>query len=184
MGSRKSMGERYLSARRASNLRIAAEGGGAADVLMLAGWVAGSSERKTLALAVYSVLASSEMRGARELANQMAGWIVRRSYRAAGEQVIPRIKAFDLVLTVLKWHQNPACPACDGLGHPRMPNSPVLDTTRNCTECRGTGKIPMHRIVSTEHVDHALWLADELQGLTAMVFSEMSRRMKMEYEHV
>ena len=176
MSAKKTMGERYLLARRTSNLKIAAESGGASDVLMAAGWVSGASERKTLALAVYGVMSSTEMQGARALADQMSGWIVRRSYRQAG-QVIPRTTAFDLALTVLKWFHRPTCLACGGHGHPTLLNSPVIDTTRACPECHGTGEIPLRRIVRTDHVEHARWLVAELQSMTALVFGEMAKRM-------
>ena len=180
MTARKTMGERYLLARRTSNLRIAAESGGAADVLMAAGWVSGASERRTLALAVYGMMISAEMRGARALSDQMSGWIVRRSYRMPGH-VIPRTAAFDLVLTVLKWFHRPTCMSCGGHGHPTRLNSPVLDTTRACPECHGTGQIPLKRIVRTEHVEHARWLVAELQSMTALIFGEMARRVRADH---
>jgi hypothetical protein len=55
-----------------------------------------------------------------------------------------------------------------------MLGTPVLDTTRNCPECHGTGKVDLARLVRTEHSDAARWLASEMESLSAMVFSDMA----------
>lgn len=177
MSSTRSTQERYLGARRSSNLRLVVDNTGSADLLIAAGWVARASERKSVALAIAGVMASERMAGANAVAEVLAGWLVKRSqYRS--NHGMAQVQAHDLALTVLKWWQRPTCLDCGGHGHPLLPNSPVIDETRECPTCLGTGKIPMARIVRSELVDPARWLSNEIEVIYGMVFGQIKRRMQ------
>lgn len=181
-GNSRSAAERYLSARRTSNLRLSAESRSDADVLLAAAYASTGHERKALALAVYGVMASTDMRGARAVADQLAGWLVRRSYKGRGESAMARVVAFDLALTVLKWFHRPTCLSCGGHGHPLRANSPVIDEGRECHACHGTGQIPLERLVRSEYTQHARWLAEELRVMGSLVFGDMSRRLRADMD--
>ena len=56
-----------------------------------------------------------------------------------------------------------------------LPASPVLDTTRQCEVCHGTGVVLLERLVRTENIEHARWLVSEMEGLMALVFSDVGR---------
>jgi hypothetical protein len=172
-----SMQERYLSARNTSNLKLSLNSIGAADVMIAAGRVAARSKRKSVALAVWGVLASERMQGANEVADMMAGWLRNHSFGADDRKVMPRMVAFDISMAVLKWWRAPACPTCGGHGHPQLLNSPVIDETRDCPECHGTGKILLTRLVRPEYAEQAHWLSNEVDAMCSMVFGEMAREI-------
>ena len=170
--------ERYLSARNTSNLRLVVDNTGSADVLIAAGLAARGSERKTVALAVWGVLATENMRGAHLVSELMAGWLRKRSYQAGDRIVLKHVVAADIAMTVLKWCRTPACPACNGHGHPLRVNAPVIDELRDCTECHGTGKIDLARVLRHEHVEQGRWLAAEIELLCTTVFGDIARRLR------
>lgn len=172
-----SMQERYLSARNSSNLRLSPNSVGTADVMIAAGRVAARSKRKAVALAVWGVLSSERMQGANEVANLMAGWLRNRSFEVDGRNVMPRVVALDISMAVLKWWRAPACPTCGGHGHPLVLNSPVIDETRDCPECQGTGRILLSRLVRSEYADSAHWLSNEVDTMCNMVFGELAREI-------
>jgi len=176
-----SMQERYFAARNSSNLRLNPERVGATDVLIASGRVAGRSERKALAIAVWGTLSSDHMTGANAIAERMAGWLRKRSFARDGK-AIPDTHAKDTAMAVLKWWRKPACLTCGGHGHPLIPDSPVIDTSRDCTDCNGTGQMPLRKIVRTEYINDAYWLSAEIDMLCALVFGEMAREIKADMD--
>jgi hypothetical protein len=171
------MQERYMSARNTSSLVLSSRTVGSADVMIAAGRVAKRSERKAMALAVWGVLTTENMRGANAVADVMARWIREHAYQM-GERIKPPMPmAFDVAMAVLKWWRAPACLTCGGHGHPNILNSPVIDELRDCPDCRGTGRIPLERLVRSEYVAHAHWLSGEIDTLCALVFGEMAREL-------
>lgn len=181
MATGRSMQERYFAARTTSNLRLDPNTIGAADVLIAAGRVAKRSERKSVALAVWGVLSSDHMTGAHEVAELMAKWLHGRSIQQR-RTPISKLAAKDVAMAVLKWWRKPACPTCGGHGHPLILNSPIVDESRDCPACNGTGQIPLHRLVRTEYVDDAYWLSGEIDTLCALVFGEMAREIRADME--
>lgn len=180
-----SIRERYLTATQTSHLATDPNHVCDADRLLAAAYATAGDPRKTLALDVYRLRATSDMRGARGIAERMAIEVIERakpkgrhpSSARSAASTIPRVAAVDLCITVLKWWHMQTCPACEGRGHPTIPGTPHLDTTRECSACHGTGVRPLKKHVKAAHLDLALWLADSLDGLTAMVFSDMLKRM-------
>ena len=148
--------------------------------MLAAGFASRGSDRRSMALAVYGVLASEGMRGAWALADEMGKWLRHRSYRESDRtrpRAIERTTAIDLAMTVLKWWHHPTCPTCGGLGHPLRDGSPVIDSARECQPCHGTGRVPIERIVRTEHIDLARWLSTEIEVMVNEVFGDMARRL-------
>ena len=90
------------------------------------------------------------------------------------------VEAADLAMRMLKWMQEPRCPKCDGRGHPTIPNTPTLDTTRGCLSCRGTGVRPLERLVRREHAEHVRWLAGRVDRACAEVFGDAGRMLRWE----
>ena len=145
-------------------------------MLVAAAYAVRGDLRHGIGMAVHRLMSDTEMRGAHELADQMAGWIVRRSYRdPESRKVIPRVLAADLAMTVLKLRSKPACLECGGRGHPLFLHAPTCDESRDCPACKGTGKIPVAKLVRTEHVKYAQWLMDELDLLCRYAMSDMKK---------
>lgn len=186
MSNTQSIEERYLRVRQTSHLRLVLDAPCDADKLLAAGFAAQGSERKSLALATYGVLASEGMQGAQAVAEQMSGWLVRRSIRAASkdrrERAITRIQAVDLVMKLLKLRHKPTCPTCQGRGHPQIKNTPVLDESRECPDCRGTGQIPIAKVFQHEHVERMRWLDGEINSLCSVVFQAMARKLNTQMD--
>lgn len=185
MSERRSTAERYLAATASSNLGVDAEKPGDVDKLIAAG-LAARDPRKDLALRVWRVRATGSTRGVRRLAEELGGMLVMhfvnrrqaRHLRIQPTKPIEQAKATMVAMTVLKWWQQTRCPACDGLGHPKMANAPVLDATRNCPHCHGTGVAPLELRVRTEHIVHARWLVSQMESLSAAVFDQMTRHLR------
>lgn len=172
-----SIAQRYLKARGTSDLRVNTLRPTAADVLVAAGWVARYKEKHRIALDLVGVIGTEEMRGANAVAEELAGWLVRRSYKKTGK-AMARIEAFDTAMTVLKWWKRPACFTCGGHGHPTIENSPVIDESKICHACEGTGRIPLDRLIKPKNLEHAKWLAGEIEMMCSDVFGRVARRLR------
>jgi hypothetical protein len=171
-----STAERYLSATQTSDMRVQADVASDADRILAAAFAVSGRPRDTLALEVYNVLASTDMRGAKRVSDRMSGWLVRR-YVKGKAQKIKRVEAFDISMMLLKlWHKR-VCVMCAGRGHPLVNNTPVLDESRECPACHGTGQIPIEQLFRHEHVEHARWLESEINSLCGFVFDAMARRL-------
>ena len=164
--------EAYLRATQSTRLRVEPDFLTDADRLIAAG-LATVPPRLALALDVYRLRATSDMRGARGIAERMAGEIRRKGPSNQSGPLIKRVEAIDLAMDVLKWWHLQACPACHGLGHPIIPGTPSLDETRDCEHCGGTGQRPMRKYVRSKNIEVADWFAAELDRLTSIVFGEM-----------
>jgi len=184
MSDKPGMAERYLRATSSSNLQTDAEHPGDIDKLMAAAWVS-HSPRRDLALRVWRVRATGSVRGVHRMADDLGDMLQRqeadrrhgRYLRGSNGRQLTAAKARGLAMTVLKWWRQPRCEACDGLGHPKMLNAPVLDLTRECPNCHGTGQAPLELRVRQEHIDQARWLVGQMESLSAMVFDAMARRL-------
>lgn len=170
--------ELYLRAISSTSLTIDPDRRTQADTIIAAGMCAPQTSQRDLALRVWRLRASSEMQGARQLADDLAPMVMRMSVAGVGKfsrPTVSRIKAAHIAMETLKWWCMQTCPACHGRGHPVILNTPKLDTTRDCHHCEGTGIRPMHRYVK----NHALAqkLVDKLNSLAAAVFSDMARKL-------
>lgn len=178
-----SIAEKYLSATNSSQLAVDAEHACDADKILAAAYATAGDPRKSLALDVYRLRATADMRGARAIAERMAVEVMNQSKpdgirrRLAKPPTISRVEAIDLCIAVLKWWHMQTCPACEGRGHPRIPGTPHLDATRQCSACHGTGIRPLKKHVKAQHLKLAEWMAGALDGLTALVFSDMLKRL-------
>lgn len=189
MSEHRSTAEAYLSSTNSSDLRVQADVRTDADRLLAAAYAVMGDPRRILALKVYRLRAIGDMGGARQVADEL-GDLVRRFtvstrggyLRGNGPGLLQGVTAADIAMQVIKWFHMPACPACGGRGHPMLENAPVMDLTRECPECYGTGIIPLERIIRPEHVAHARWLANEMDGLSSLVFSDMAKLLKNEMD--
>lgn len=173
-----SIAERYLTATTSSQLGHDPNHVCDADRLLAAAYATAGDPFKSLALDVYRLRATASMAGSHSIAERMAGKVVNKSRpKRGGKPEVSRIEAVDLCLVVLKWWHMQACPVCEGRGHPHIPGTPLLDTARQCGHCDGTGIRPLKKHVKAKHLDLAHWLVDSLNGLTAIVFSDMAQRM-------
>jgi hypothetical protein len=173
--------EKYMRARQTSNLRLSPNAQGAPDVLIAAASVTRESPRRSVALAVFGVLASERMAGAHEVAQVMAGWLRKKSHKETGA-ALPEVTTVDISMMLLKKMHKPTCLSCNGHGHPIIPSTPMLDESRECQACHGTGQIPMARLFRYEHVPYAEWLEGELNGLCKIVFSDMALVLKADMD--
>lgn len=187
MSDPRGMAEKYLSATASSHLQVDAEKPGDVDKLIAAGALARDG-RKDLALRVWRVRATGSVRGAHRLADELGEMLVEKEIRirpvrhARNRRVLSLHQARFLAITVLKWWRQPRCPVCDGLGHPKIANAPILDTTRECQHCHGTGVTPLELRVPHEHIEHARWLVSQMESLSALVFDQMARKLNTQMD--
>lgn len=178
--------ERYLRAVNSGNLTVDPDHSCDADLLLAAGYVASGDPRKSLALDVYRMLATGNMAGVGALADRIGQMLVDRAYSRRNDinrvrqprrqvQAIDPLDAVSVARTVLMWKHRSACPDCKGRGHPTFHNSPSIDESRECPTCKGSGVVPLERLVKQELADSARWVAQEIDSLCSIVFSDMLR---------
>lgn len=180
-----SIAEKYLAATNSTQLAVDPDHVCDADRLLAAAYATAGDPRRSLALDVYRLRATADMRGARGIAERMAIEVIeqakprgRHPYSARSvASTISRVEAMDLCIAVLKWWHMQTCPACNGRRHPTIPGTPHLDVTRACSHCHGTGIRPLRKHIKPQHLRLAEWLVGALDGLTALVFSDMLKRM-------
>lgn len=177
--------EMYMRAVTSSQLAISTCGHHRhADTLIAAGMAVQQHRHRDLALRVWRLRTSGEMQGTRALAEELAPMLMRMSAVGRGRGARPtvtRIQAKELAIDTLKWWCLQACHACHGRGHPVIPDTPYLDTTRECHHCGGTGIRPLRKCVK-HHPDLAQKLVDRLNALSGLVFSEMARKLARDME--
>ena len=168
--------EAYLSATHTSNLSVKRNSVGDADRLIAAGLACidhnltrDECDRRSLALQAFRLQSTGGMLGAHGLAERLGGALVRRSMRGRTRMASPTlrlIEAKEIALQVLKWRQHNTCPSCLGRGHPTIGDGrEVIDDTRICGDCHGTGRIPLNRLVRAEYAELATWLASEIDSM-------------------
>lgn len=174
--------ERYLLATASKDLRLVEPRRKDADWLVAAAYASAQCPWKRLALRVLRVQAG-DTAGVRHLAGEL-GEQMREHFRReggrrhAGTPKMARLEpvvAADLALMTLRWMQRPRCRTCEGRGHPTIPGTPTLDTTRECHACHGTGLRSLERLVKHEHVEHARWLVSRVDRACADVMGDMRR---------
>lgn len=181
MTERASGPERYLRATQTSDLRVDLIAPCDADQLLAAAYASSGSKRKKLALRVYRMRATGDMTGARDLAQELGqllrGRMVRvRQFDRRARFPSP-LQARQMAMKILLWWHLPTCPVCAGRGHPTIPDTPNLDTSRECEPCHGSGIRPVERLVRTEYVEDVRWLVAEMEALAGVVFDDMARRL-------
>lgn len=173
--------DRYLSAMNSCDLSIDFNRRTDADILLAAGYAASGNATGTLALRFYRLRANGEKSGIRDLSDIAGAWLLGRSMRK-GRKKLRGVEAKDLAARTLFYWADPVCKPCNGLGHPLMPNSPVINYGHDCPVCHGIRRYPIHRIVPPGTSDEARWLIDELDRLCGLIFQDMARALSNKLE--
>lgn len=175
MSDKPTTGERYSRAVDATDLTLQ-ESACAADVIIAAGLSSVGDRRRNIALALWR-MKNGDLSEFAVCCGVLATWLQdkgeREKFKTGGRWCYERV-----VSRVVFWWLDPHCRHCDGRGHPLIPDTPVLDETRDCRHCAGTGTTPLERMVQSDFVDAAKILANEMDRLTANVFAEMRRRLQ------
>lgn len=167
--------ERYAKASEAHSL-VLREGLGPVDVLMAAGMASQGSKDRMVALTIWRMRDGSRAQFP-QVVEALSGWL-RRETQALRLRELGRKQYKALSSRVLFWHLNPICHYCLGRGHPVIAETPVLDDTRICPECHGTGITPLERLLQPDTVTHGRVLADHIDRISASVFGEMRRKLR------
>lgn len=155
---RPSVEERYLTAQNG------------ADIKSAAGMAAANSEEKDrviLALLLWSVTFEGKTGQKRDLADKLGMHLNKRMARDR------RLKgdAWKIGKEMLTWHLHGVCEACDGRGYEMVAGTKRHLSDNLCSKCGGSGKRPHPR--EAAHI----WLAGELQSLTALASGEVMKRL-------
>lgn len=168
MGDGATIGERYAAA---------LASGRAADIILAAGLASQGDPMRGLALHLWRMRHVGDRTGFDSVCAVFDGWLYRRARRIgfkngaehSQEQVIRR---------ALEWWLDPICRACDGRGHPLRPMSNVVETTRACEACDGSGQASLERLVRAEYHYAAKEVVNELDRICAEVFGGMGRQLR------
>jgi hypothetical protein len=100
---------------------------------------------------------------------------------------IGRAVAHDLACCSLAWFRNGTCRACGGHGYDLVRGAPTL-SERECTACRGTGKILLEESVDPDHKNPGYreivaWLVVEITReagrASSAAMAKISQRMEL-----
>ncbi|MBK5204345.1 MAG: hypothetical protein JJD98_02740 [Polaromonas sp.] len=134
--------ERYVTANNTSNLKVEAERGGAADLLIAAGWSA-----SRLGAALMRLHTKYDRAGLEQVhiqtALQASKWGIERPDAVAAG--------------VVGWWLNRVCTACRGRKFELIAGTPAL-STKHCKHCRGFGEAHLPHGESGRRL--ANWLDD------------------------
>ena len=177
---RRSIGERY------SEAAASTDAGGRrtdADVLIAAGMAAAGNTRGAIALDLWRMRETKDHRCMTAMADLSANWLVGRpNGRTRLARRMPRHEALELAKTVLGWWLHQTCPTCEGRGHPMIPNTKRIDSSRECGDCHGTGIRPLDLLMRQEHREHGRWLAGEYDAMTGGIFKRMAEKLSAAME--
>ncbi len=172
MSDRPSISERYARAVDATDLTVS-EAPSAADMIIAAGLASQGDQNRSIALALWR-MKQGDLSSFAACCGVLGAWLKHKAdkerFKDGGKYCYERV-----VSRTVYWWLDPHCRHCDGRGHPLIPNTPVLDETRNCPRCDGTGITPLEGMVRQEYVYAAKTLANEMDRITAEVFAQMRR---------
>lgn len=175
MSDRPSISERYSRAVDATDLSVK-EAPTAADMIISAGLASQGDHTRSIALALWR-MKQGDLSSFAACCGVLGTWLSakadREKFKDGGKHIYERV-----VARTVYWWLDPHCRHCDGRGHPVIPNTPVLDETRDCERCNGTGITPLDTMVRQEFVYAAKTLANEMDRLTADVFAQMRRLLQ------
>jgi hypothetical protein len=154
--------ERYVRVTSSRDLSIDPNRRTDADYLLAAGYAAAGNAAASMALRFYNLRMGDKL-AIRDLSDIAGAWLLGRSMRK-GRKKLRGVEARDLATRTLFYWAEPVCKPCNGLGHPLMPNSPVINYGHDCPVCHGTS-------------DEARWLIDELDRLCGLIFHDMARAL-------
>lgn len=178
--ARRTIGERYIDATSASDL---SPRGTDADVLLAAGFAAAGNVSGSLALSLWRMRETRDMRGFAQLTQTSANWLIGRpNGRTRLARRMPRVEAVDLASAVLAWWLHNTCPACEGRQHPMIPGSNRVDSSRECSECKGSGITPLDPLMRQEQREHARWLVSEYDAMAGRIFKLMAQKLAPELD--
>lgn len=171
--SRATVAERYAKATQTSDLTTRLDQRCDADVLLAAGYAASGDRRKNIALHVYRMTIRQDLGGLAPVVEEVDNWLKGRLSRK-GHRPMSRVPRQALILTVLRWWMKQACEYCNGTGYEVIEDTGRL-SGHECSNCHGTGKTPIARIVPPPMRSHAEWLAKELDSLVLVVQGDMAK---------
>ena len=134
--------ERYISATQASNLKVEADKGGAADIIIAAGWSPSRVGQALMRLASEwdgaakrPKMSDTDLILLRGRLKSLTSVLVQVTY-AMGKMGIQH--AEDKAGPIVAYWLHEACHRCNGLKFEPIANTPSLSTIR-CRSCHGTG---------------------------------------------
>lgn len=168
---RPGIAERYAKATEATSLLLRDNTTGPVDVLLAAGMASQGDGLRSLALDLWR-MRMGDMTRARDVCDALSDWAGKGR---AGARARKRNRL--VVARSMAWWVDPICPCCEGRGHPLIPGTPVVDETRECGECRGTGHTPLSRAVGVDDLDLAGRVIAQVERVTGDVFHEMKKKL-------
>ena len=178
MSEKISTQERYLRASQTSDLSVNLVAPSDADQLIAAGFATAGRPRRALAVRIHRMMSTGRLVGARDLSWDLGAMLRSHMIHArgrSGSRVPNLAETSKMAMLVIRWMRFPTCPACHGRGHPSIPGTPHLDTSRACKECHGSGRRPVERLVRTEYAEDVRWLVSEIESLVRQTFDAMRR---------
>jgi hypothetical protein len=163
--------EQYLRAINTKNLQLKPTPC-QADKLLAAGYAVMGDPQRNLALSLWRMREMSDSSGFESMVDVLYAWAHNRLTRR--NKRVGKMTRQTIRRTLWLW-LHPTCHVCNGLGHPIIEGTPVIDDTRDCPECHGTGKGDIRKLVAESQKPLALDTMDELDRLSAIVFSDMAR---------
>lgn len=153
---RPDIAERYATACNSSNLRVEAERGSSADILIAAGWLPSRAIG-----AVLLRLHTKYTRDGLEYVHEEALALARKAGIIHAEAVTS---------AVLAWWFERLCKTCEGVKFTLIPGTPSL-SAKHCSKCKGTGEINLPHGEAGKKM--ARWLDESVERARASIRSRL-----------
>jgi hypothetical protein len=174
MSDKPTMGEQYATA---------VASGRAADVILAAGLasqadgVRGLMLTRGLALHLWRMRHLGDVTGFPAVVAVIDDWLYAKARRERFKTGFERSPEL-VVAPALTWWLDSTCRPCEGRGHPLIPGTPVIDDSRRCNHCDGTGHAPLEHEVRSEYHYAAKAVVNELDRICSDVFGNMRSHMR------
>lgn len=173
ISDRPSVAEQYLRSTVSTDLRMR-ELPCDADKLLAAAYAQGRDRDRQLALVLWRMRATGQTYDYKRVVDlfnaRLHSNLNRRGKRARNTR--PTVEK------ALWWWLHPTCKSCDGLGHPKIDGTPVLDESIQCAACDGTGQSDWRTLIREDEHKTAAYVIDLLDSYSAMVFADMAKLLR------
>ena len=162
--------QRYAGAASSGNLSTRSVNG-ASDAEIL-GAAAFGGKRGQFALLLVRMFAG-DAAAAREAAAELTRKATGKAWHE-GHRKLRRVQAEEMARTVLSWHLDGACKACNGHGTLMIAGTTTLGSTQ-CPACAGAGRRNFDGLFPAEYLELARWLMVDVEREQARAASIIRR---------
>ena len=156
--------ERYSTAKNTSDLTVSTLTNSSASDILAASGMASQEAPEAMALweSAFSGKAGSKRALVDIMASNLAGKMIKNRWKGDPKKIAQE---------VIAWYFHGTCQPCGGRKYQLIKGSPVLDETKVCPHCHGTGKVSLPRN------DAHQWLSSNIDKLLSSAGGHVAKKL-------